>query len=846
MAASRLRIAPLVGAVLFVAGLLVIRGEMREHSLFDVAAAIRSVPGTAIALALLLTALNYFVLTGYDQLAFVYLGRRIPRWQIGIASFVGYALSNNLGFALLSGTTARYRFYSRWGLTASELSRIVVFYSGTFWLGLMVLGGWGLIAHPPPRIGGLDAGLAASAVGTILLAASAAYVVASIAATGPVRLGRFEIAIPRPALVAGQLALSMTDWALAVAVLWVLMPAPRVPFLELLGAFVVAQIVGLLSNLPGGMIVFEGTLTGLIGPSVSHLIPVLILFRIIYYLLPLGVALLVLAVDEWYQRRHVFERWGHAVRTATITIAPALVATFTFIGGAVLLFSGATPAAPGRLAALAKLLPDPLVEASHFLGSLVGLGLLLVSQALARRVDAAWTLAVGLLAAGIAASLFKGFDYEEATLLSLMLLLVVAARHEFDRRAMLFDRTFSKLWFGGVLLVVLASALLGVFAFRHHEYTDQSFWHFGLNKEGPRFLRSIVGVSVVLFIVGARQLLRPASPPVPRPTAVALDEAARVIATQRSTSPFLAYLGDKGLVWSDDRSAFLMYGIRGRSWVALHDPVGSPRAVPQLIRRFLDMTDDADGVPVFYQVRKDYLHHYADFGLAFAKAGEEALVPLETFSLDGGARKKMRFTYHKLLQHGVSVEVRPARDVPVLLPALREVSDEWLALKGTSEKGFSLGFFDEGYLRRFPVAILTVGGRVEAFATIWPGPGHSELSVDLMRHRPTAPANAMEGLLIFLMLWGRQEGYRWFNLGMAPLSGLEATHLAPLHVKIASYLYRYGRPFYNFKGLRAYKEKFHPVWEPRYLAYPGGLSLPRVLTDVSALIAGGYRGILLK
>jgi phosphatidylglycerol lysyltransferase len=174
------------------------------------------------------------------------------------------------------------------------------------------------------------------------------------------------------------------------------------------------------------------------------------------------------------------------------------------------------------------------------------------------------------------------------------------------------------------------------------------------------------------------------------------------------------------------------------------------------------------------------------------------------------------------------------------------VSDEWLSLKGASEKGFSLGFFDENYLRRFPVAVMEVAGRIEAFASLWPGPGKVELSVDLMRHRPSAPANAMEGLLIFLMQWGRDEGYHWFNLGMAPLSGLESTNLAPLRVKIASYLYRYGRPFYNFRGLRAYKEKFHPVWEPRYLAYPGGLSLPRVLTDVSALIAGGYRGILLR
>jgi len=188
----------------------------------------------------------------------------------------------------------------------------------------------------------------------------------------------------------------------------------------------------------------------------------------------------------------------------------------------------------------------------------------------------------------------------------------------------------------------------------------------------------------------------------------------------------------------------------------------------------------------------------------------------------------------------------PPAEVPALLPQLREVSNDWLGVKAGSEKGFSLGFFNEDYLTRFPVALLESGGRIEAFANIWPGPGKVELSVDLMRHRRTAPKNAMEGLFIFLMLWGKAEGYGSFNLGMAPLSGLEQSDFAPLWIKFASYLYRYGRTFYNFQGLRAYKDKFDPVWEPKYLAYPGGLALPRVLADVSVLIAGGYRRVLLR
>ncbi|MFI5178190.1 MAG: bifunctional lysylphosphatidylglycerol flippase/synthetase MprF [Vicinamibacterales bacterium] len=846
MGAPRFRLATLLGAVLFLAALFVLHRELQDLTLADLANSLGRLPNPALALALLLTAVNYAVLTGYDQLAFIYLGRMFPRWQISMASFVGYAIANNVGFAVLSGTAARYRFYSRWGLSAGEISRIVIFYSGTFWLGLLVLGGWSLLASPPPGLATLPEFRFAVPLGVLLLGVSTAYGVATLVARGPLKVFGIEFRLPTPTLAAAQFVLSIVDWGLAVAVFWVLLPEPRPPFTQTVSAFVGAQVLGLITNVPGGLFVFEGTMIGLMSAAVpkASLVSALVAFRVIYYLLPLLMALVVLVADEYYQRRHVMRRWGTTVGAITITVAPPLIATFTFIAGAVLIFSGATPAATGRLAILAQFLPDPVVELSHFLGSLVGLFLLLISQALARRVDAAWTLTVIGLVLGIAASMLKGADYEEATLLSVLLILVFAARHEYDRRATLFEQTFSRLWFSGVLLVVLASVVLGVFAFRNVQYTNEFFWRYSLLAEAPRALRALVGVAVVLLAVGVRQLLRPATPIIPPPTAADLADVDRVIAKQRTTSAYLAYLGDKGLIWNDDRTAFLMYALRGRTWVALHDPVGPSRAVPVLIRRFLEQVDDADGVPVFYQVRKDYLHHYADFGLAFAKAGEEALVPLSTFSLEGGARKKMRFTYNRLEADGASIRVIPASDVPRQLPALKEVSDDWLSSKGLSEKGFSLGFFDEDYLARFPVAVLEVGGRVEAFANMWPGPGKTELSVDLMRHRASAPKNAMEGLFIFLMHWGKAEGYEWFNLGMAPLSGLEPTALAPLRVKIASYLYRFGQPFYNFQGLRAYKEKFHPVWEPRYLAYPGVLDLPRVLRDVSALIAGGYGGIL--
>ena len=188
----------------------------------------------------------------------------------------------------------------------------------------------------------------------------------------------------------------------------------------------------------------------------------------------------------------------------------------------------------------------------------------------------------------------------------------------------------------------------------------------------------------------------------------------------------------------------------------------------------------------------------------------------------------------------------PATDVGSLLPQLRVVSDAWLAMKRTREKGFSLGRFDPEYLSHFPMAVVWRGEEVIAFANILAAGTKEELSIDLMRHAPGAPNGIMDYLFAELMLWGAGEGYHWFNLGMAPMSGFETRALAPVWTRIGALLYRHGEHFYNFRGLRRYKEKFQPRWEPRYLAAPGGLALPAVLTNVAALISGGLTGVIVK
>ena len=105
-----------------------------------------------------------------------------------------------------------------------------------------------------------------------------------------------------------------------------------------------------------------------------------------------------------------------------------------------------------------------------------------------------------------------------------------------------------------------------------------------------------------------------------------------------------------------------------------------------------------------------------------------------------------------------------------------------------------------------------------------------------MRYDSNGPHGLMDFLFTELLMWGKAEGYQWFNMGMAPLSGIENRPLAPLWNKTIGFAYRHGDHFYSFRGLRQYKQKFDLVWQPKYLASPGGVALPRILIDLTRLI----------
>jgi phosphatidylglycerol lysyltransferase len=840
---------PLIAVILFAAALWVLHRQLAEHRLVDVVREVGAIPVSKLLFAVGLSALGYLVLTGYDALSLRYVHHPLPYHRVALAAFVAYAFSHNIGLGLLTGGSIRYRLYSAWGLSAGEVTRVVGFGALTLGLGFVAVAGAVLILEPLrlPDLFRLPL-VSLRPVGVAFLLVAIGYVLWTAVRRRPITIRGWQIALPSPLLALSQIAIASLDWGIAAAVLYALLPTTALSYPEFLGVFLIAAGMGILSHIPGGLGVFETVVLLLLPPRLPTpaVFGALLAYRIIYYFLPLGIAAVLLASHEIQRGRESVRRLaGTFGRWATV-LAPPVFALVVFVAGAILLFSGATPAVGSRLARLHDLLPLPLIEISHFLGSLAGAGLLLLARGLQRRLDGAYLVALVLLGAGILFSLLKGLDYEEASILAVMLAALWPCRRFFYRRASLTAQSFTPGWSAAIATVVLASLWLGLFAHKHVPYANELWWSFALEGDAPRFLRASVGAVAIILIFAAARLLGAAPPEPSWPSPEALERAAAIAAQSRRTEANLALLGDKSLLFSASGTAFLMYGVAGQSWVSMGDPVGPQEERWELAWQFRELSDRHGGRTVFYEVGTIDLPLYLDLGLTLLKLGEGAQVSLHTFSLEGSARKELRYVHRRLAKEGCRFELVPPDGVALLLPELEAVSDAWLREKHVREKGFSLGRFAPGYLRRFPIGLIRKEGQIIAFANMWQGGGMEELSIDLMRHLPEAPRGIMDFLFTEIMLWGKAAGYRSFSLGMAPLSGLEDRALAPSWSRIGAYVFRHGEHFYNFRGLRQYKEKFDPVWEPRYLAAPGGIALPRVLADVAALISGGLRGLVSK
>jgi len=855
---SKLRhIAPiLLGITLFAMGAYALHRLLKPVNMADVMQQIRITPWGTLVAAFGATALGYIALIGYDWSALRYLGKKLPARIVAMGGFLGYSFGNTIGISIISGGAVRYRIYSAFGLNAFEVASVSTFVALAFGVGITVIGLGALAYHPyaleavlpwDPSLTRLVSGAGATAIIGVL---------GWLSVTGKtLSMRKYVITAPSPGILLGQLAFTLVDTAMAALTLYVLLPAGAPDFITFLAIFSAAAMAGVLSHVPGGVGVFESVIIASMpgGAPLERVAAALLLYRLIYYLVPFALALVFVALNEARLAGglitrllgDVSDQMRPVLKTVT-SIAPSVTGTSTLGLGAYLLLMALLPAARPDEIDPNDLLAAVLLEGGALMSAALGIILILLSQGLIRRISGAFWLTEIALLAGAGASLLNGLDIESAILLIVSAAILWPFKREFYRSAQITQGLLSPGWFALIAGIVIGVGTLFFFMHEATPYSNELWTQFSSTSNTPRALRAALLASAILTFVTIYLALQPARAHSRAADSNALDLAAQIIATQDDPEACLALSGDKDLFFTDAEDAFIMYAKQGRSWVSYSDPVGPKDAIRDLAWSFLDEAYAANCRPVFYEVSEKYLPLWVEMGLTLHKMGEEAVVNLPDFSLAGAKFKKMRAAHNKALKSGMEFKVLNPPHSPALINELKTVSDLWLGDKSGREKGFSVGRFSAHYLKYFPISIVHHDGRIMAFANIMRPDNGPEISVDLMRYLPDRASGMMEFMFIELMLYYRDLGAQRFNLGMAPLAGLEARRGTRLWTRFGALLFRHGGSFYNFEGLRAFKQKFQPEWRARYMAIPGN-TLPLVaIKDVALLISGNPANLLKK
>ncbi|MBC2856781.1 MAG: bifunctional lysylphosphatidylglycerol flippase/synthetase MprF [Cetobacterium sp.] len=827
--------------IIFLGAIFFIHKEIGRYSLGELQYSFKAISFFRIFLIICFVLLDYLVLSGFDILAFKKDKYSFSKIKIMFTSFISFGLSNSIGFSGFTASGVRLNLYSLWDIPYKTIINVIIFCYSTYWLGLLWLGG-GLLTLLPVNLTVLKLPFHIPikntvSIGIFLLIGAIIFTL--------VVLKKYSESLE---IYLYRLTLAIADWISISLILYLALPdSLHISFMFFFPIFVTAQILGVVSNVPGGLGVFDLTFIALIGSNypVNKIIGAILIYRLAYFFIPLLLALLGFILCNIIFGKNKLKDFDSNVGRYIFSLFPKLLALLIFISGAFLIFSGSIPAKIQAINSVQEYFPIVTIQFSHFIGSIVGAGLLILSYGLSKRIDISYYLTLIFLALGIVVSLIKDLDTNSAIGLGVIFLIILPCKSYFYRKSSILREKFSIKWIMLVISTIVLGIYIGLFSHKNALFVYDTFWRFNIYDETPKFARGILGAILVFccfFLV--KFIFKEPNNEILTPEDFETN-LRNCIEKSSNTTGYLALLKDKQIIFDPDKKSFIMFGRSGDSLISMGEPIGDEESFGETIWTFYNYCKEQHKNIVFYEIGNKNLDFYLDIGLSFLKIGEYAVVNLSTFTLEGSEMRKLRYTYSKFTKDGYVLEIIPKEKVSEILNELKEISDEWLDDKNSKEKGFSLGKFSNPYLLNFPVAVVKKDNKILAFSNLLTTQNKEEFTIDLMRYTKEAPNGIMEYCFICIMLYAKEEGFKRFTLGMAPLSGIDSDS-ASFWNKVENMVFTHGEYFYNFKGLRAFKDKFKPEWEPRYIAYSNPFSLPKVLRDTTLLISGGVKGLVSK
>ncbi|AGN35368.1 putative phosphatidylglycerol lysyltransferase MprF [Bacillus paralicheniformis ATCC 9945a] len=783
-------------------------------------------------------------MTLYDFVLVRSLGMKVSKWKTIKVSWIANSLNNVLGFGGLSGAGLRTILYKEHVDDVKKLIRGIAWLASSILLGLSVLCLLVLAGILPA--GDLfteKAWVLLAVTGTAIIAPGAAIILMikkrrSAGAEKGMRLSVFF----------SYLGASVIEWFAAAAVMYYSLVTMGVDLdaKTVLGVFTIASVAGMISLVPGGFGSFDLLfLVGMskLGVDQEITLTAIVLYRLAYSFIPFVFGLIFAAADLTGNTMKKLEEKpiiAPAIETTNILLIlhrallfrllNGSLSVIAFCSGAIVIASVALPI--DRITLIPNI-PKYMLVFFNGLSLSFGLILLILPLELYRRTKRSYYMTLTALVLAFLFTLFKGFNISAVFMIPVVFVLFVLLRGQFTRERAVY--TFGQIAWGAFIFLftllnynIIASNIWEALG---HILVKDYFIHSERHVDFATFFALFfVPLYFVVFIwTFNRKTKEVGEAPDPEKLEAFLKEKGG------NALSHLGFLGDKRFFYSSDGNALIQFAKVGQRLVVLGDPSGLEGSFPLVIKEFLHTADQKGYLVIFYQIEREDMGLYHDFGYRFFKLGEEAIVDLDTFTITGKKRAGLRAIHNRFEREGYTFHVEQPPFSAEFLNELRQVSDEWLGRK--KEKGFSLGFFHEDYLQKAPIAVLkSEEGEIVAFMNIMPMYREGEISIDLMRYSKKAPKGIMDALFIYLFQWGKEQGYTAFNMGMAPLSNVGTSFQSFWTERLAAVIFNNVSYMYSFSGLRSFKEKYKPVWRGKYLAYRKNRSLPVTMILVTRLI----------
>lgn len=580
------------------------------------------------------------------------------------------------------------------------------------------------------------------------------------------------------------------------------------------------SVLGIVSMVPGGLGSFDVfMMLGLLpfGVTTEQAVIWLLFFRLFYYIIPFGLGL---AAFIHYAGGQVNQKLAGIPKVLLQKISHTLITLFMYASGILLLLEAAVPNWAYSNSVLARLYPYTFLFINQMTDIIFAFTLIGMARGIQAKVAKAYYPTLVILSIGIINTLWRVYTPSLALFLCLILIMVILSRKELYRKQLHYS--IGKLLVDSSIFVVtfFLYAIVGIInspSYVHHHqipsvllFPAQGIWLSG-------FIGLLLAAIVLLVIV---TYLCSGKDPFETKT-FDKQKVQQVIAEFGGNEvSHLAFLRDKELYFYEIDAkpvVFFMYRIKTDKLIIMGEPVGDPTYFQAAVKDFIQKADLYDYQLVFYEINERFTMMLHEFGFDFIKTGEEGLVKLSDFTLQGKKRRAQRALMNKFDREGYEFSFIEPPFTTEQMQELKAVSDSWLGKQ--VEKGFSLGFFDEEYLNEAPICIVTdQEQKIVAFASMMPM-RENILSIDLMRHSKDAPSGIMDKIFISLFEYGKEHGYEYFDMGMAPLSNVGESRFSFIGERVARYIYEYGDRFYAFQGLRSYKNKYVTKWNSKYTAY---------------------------